>query len=187
MIYLVWPNFARPQGKIAVVRSPRAYCFGVFTLLFFLLSGCVTAPANAPRFTPAAPAPEGYATVYVYRLGAPPYSGTIKFSMAGKLVFEASEQAYTWFYIRAGTHALFAQWPTEVSTGLKKWPDVTAAQDFTAGRSYFYRINANAASTGLLSSNMVLTTKVSKLSNETGQAELSACCRYLPPMTQQIE
>jgi hypothetical protein len=59
-----------------------------------MLTGCATAPADAPRFSPAPPAPEGYATVYVYRLGAPPYTRDIKLSIAGKKFIDAPEQAY---------------------------------------------------------------------------------------------
>jgi len=153
------------------------------------LAGCATVPESAPRFSPAPTAPDGYATVYVYRLGAPPFTRDIGVSVAGKPVLSAPEKAYTWLFVRAGTHTVFAEWPTDF-LGPKKWADASATQAFEAGQSYFFRVAGNVGSVagGFFSSGgMVLTSQISRLPANAGTAELVACCRYLSPTTERID
>jgi hypothetical protein len=158
-------------------------------LILIAPTGCAVAPASAPRFAAAPTAPDGYATVYVYRLGAPPYARDIKLSIAGKPIIDAPEQAYTWMFVRAGTHTLFAEWPRDF-LGPKKWSDVTVTQAFEAGESYYFRVagNVGAASGGLFSSGgMVFTSYLSRRPTDTGKAELTACCRYMLPASERLE
>ena len=164
-----------------------ALCIGVFTLLMSV--GCATAPENAPRFTPAPVAPAGYATAYVYRLGAPPYTREIKLTIAGKPVLDAPEQAYTWMFIRAGTHTLFAEWPRDLFAP-KKWPDAIVTQAFEPGESYYFRVagSINSTAGGLFSSNgTVFTSYLARRPTDAGKAELIACCRYMRPASERFE
>jgi hypothetical protein len=158
-------------------------------LILTVSSGCAVAPTNTPRFAPAPSAPDGYATFYVYRLGAPPYTRDIKLSIAGKPVIDAPEQAYTWMFVRAGTHTLFAEWPRDF-LGPKKWPDATATQAFEPGESYYFRVagNVGVASGGLFSSGgMVLTSYLTRRPTDARKSELVACCRYMQPASERLE
>jgi hypothetical protein len=160
-------------------------------LLAFVVAsaaGCATVPSTAPAYTPAPNAPEGYATVYVYRLGAPPYTQEIKVSLAGKAVLAAPEQGYTWVHVRAGTHTLLAEWPKNLGGG--GWPNATATQVFEPGKPYYLRLEGRVGSApgGFFSGGgMLLTSMVVSRTPAEGEAELKACCRYLPASTLRIE
>lgn len=162
-------------------------CAGV--LVVATLAGCAVAPENAPRFTPAPVAPDGYATVYIYRLSAPPYTRDIKLSIAGKPVLNAPEEAYTWLFVRSGTHTLFAEWPTDFLAP-KKWPDASTTYNFEPGKAYYFRVagDIEAVRGGFLSPGaMVLKSYVAWRSAEVGIAELIACCRYMRPTSESVE
>ncbi|WP_396432729.1 DUF2846 domain-containing protein [Limnohabitans sp.] len=154
-----------------------------------VITGCATAPADAPKFSAAPAAPEGFATVYVFRLSAPPFSREIKLSIAGKPLFAATEQAYTWAYVRAGTHTVYAEWPTELF-GSKQWPDASTTLALEAGKSYFVRAlgDVGIVSGGFLSGgSIVRRSGLIVLPQETGQAQLIACCRYIKPVLSVVE
>jgi hypothetical protein len=162
--------------------------FGIAVVVAVTI-GCATAPENAPRFTAAPAAPDGYATVYVYRLGAPPYTRAIKLSIAGKPVLDAPEQAYTWVFVRAGTHTVFAEWPTDFLAP-KKWPDASSTQAFESGLSYYFRVagNVNTTPGGFFSpGGMLLTSLVAQRTPEVGKAELVGCCRHMRSATERVD
>jgi hypothetical protein len=163
--------------------------YGIAVAAVAVTMGCATAPENAPRFTAAPAAPDGYATVYVYRLGAPPYTRAIKLSIAGKPVLDAPEQAYTWVFVRAGTHTVFAEWPTDFLAP-KKWPDASATRAFESGLSYYFRVAGNVGTTpgGFFSSGgMMLTSFVAQQTPEVGKAELVGCCRHMRSATERVD
>jgi hypothetical protein len=154
-----------------------------------VLTACATVPEGAPPFSPAPVAPAGYATVYVYRLGAPPYTRDIKVSLAGKAVLNAPERAYTWLFVPAGTHTLLAEWPTDF-LGPKRWPDAAITERLEAGESYYFRVagNVGIAPGGFFSSGgMVLSSQILRRPPDAGIAELVACCRFLSPATERLQ
>lgn len=156
-----------------------------------LVAGCASAPAHAPKFVTAPQAPDGYATLYVYRFSTPPYTLGIKVSVAGKPMAEMLENGYAWVHIKAGTHTLYAKWPE--SMGLirtKTWPDATATDEFEPGKSYFFRVmgDISLGPGGILFGNtMIMRTGIARRTDNVGVAELTACCRHLASDTERIE
>lgn len=161
----------------------------VSILIIAVLAGCAVVPEAAPRFSSAPAAPDGYATIYLYRLGAPPYTSDIKLSIAGKPVLNAPEQAYTWVFVRAGTHTVFAEWPGEFLAP-KKWSDAFATHAFEPGKSYYFRVagNVELASGGFFSSGGILRKSyLAQLPTDAGIAQLIACCRYMQSASERVE
>jgi hypothetical protein len=159
-------------------------------VLLVLSTGCAVTPSHAPQFTPAQAPPEGYATVYAYRLGAPPYNGAIKVSIAGKPIADLLENGYAWAHIRAGTHTLYAKWPDAIGPFAKKqWADVTTTHEFEAGKAYYFRIvgDIKLGAAGLLLGSSVLTQSgVLPQPANVGLAELTACCRRIQSENERI-
>ncbi len=181
-----------PNPQRGLLKNESFLMKQLFRLMCFagvaVMAGCATVPDTAPTFSPAPDAPAGHATVYVYRLGAQPYTRNIKLSMAGKPVLEAPERAYTWLFVPAGTHTVLAEWPTDFLAP-KKWPDASHTERFEAGKSYYLRMvgNVNMAGGGFFSSGgLMFSTQLVRRSTDDGPAELIACCRFLPPSTQHL-
>jgi hypothetical protein len=150
-----------------------------------LLIGCVTAPQDAPKYTRAPPAPEGYATVYLYRLGAPPYTKSIGFTLNGQSVLSAPEQAYTWVYVRSRTHSVVANWPKNLFGG--GWPDAYVVQAYEPGKSYYFRVSGQLAGpTGVMSAG-TMKSMIIQYTPAFAESELATCCRYLPAKVQRFE
>lgn len=161
-------------------------CLLAFTAI--VCASCSTAPPTAPTYAPAPNAPDGYATVYIYRLGAPPFTQEIRVNFAGKAVLAAPEQGYTWLHVRGGTHTLLAEWPKNLMGG--GWPNASATQLFEPGKAYYFRLAGQVGSTpgGFFSGGgMLLTSMVVSRTPAEGEAELKACCRYMQAATERIE
>jgi hypothetical protein len=162
----------------------RKFLFGLLILL--LLSACQTAPSNAPHFAPAPAAPPGYGTLYLYRLGAPPYTGLIQIFVSHRLVLAAPEQAYTWVYVKAGEQSVLALWPPQ--PGWKSPPEakVTVAE----GASVYIRAEGavNTRMPGLLTpGGTSLRSALALTPPERAPEELRACCRYMAPSESLIQ
>ncbi len=153
-----------------------------------ILTGCATVSENAPAFSPAPAAPAGYATVYVYRLGAQPYTRNIRLSVAGKQVLETPERAYTWLFVPAGTHTILAEWPADFLAP-KKWPDASHTERFEASESYYLRMIGNIGMTGggfFSSGGIIFSSQLVRRSSDEGRAELVACCRFMPSAVERL-
>ena len=151
-------------------------------VLAALLAGCASVPDDAPRFSPAPPAPEGYATLYLYRYGAPPFTQAIKLLIAGGNVLEVPERAYTWVHVKAGTHNVEAQWP-------RPWPSTSTTRTFEAGQPYYIRLigRVGGETPSFFSSGIKLTSLILSVEPAVGTAELVACCKYLKPAAERIQ
>ena len=157
-----------------------------------LLVSCATAPSNAPIFSPAPPAPDGYATVYLYRLGAPPLTKEIQVLIDGKPVMAALEQGYTWVHVRSGSRVVDGKWPKTLGGG--GWPDASVTRLFEPGKNYYFRITGRVGITafgpaaavsgtmGVSSTSMILTPTAAE-----AEKELAVCCRYIRSNTSQID
>jgi hypothetical protein len=147
------------------------------------LGGCATSLSNSPRFSPAPPPPEGFATVYIYRFTAPPYLQDIKLSVAGKPIQPLPEKGYTLVNVRAGTHTIVAEWPKAIGGG-GPWKDVNITRTFEPGKAYFFRLYGEVGSVpgGLTTRSAIIVREKPE-----GEAELIACCSYLASAQGQID
>ena len=163
----------------------------LLSVLLALTAGCASAPEHAPKFVPAPQAPDGYATLYIYRFSTPPYTYGIKVSLAGKPFAEVLENGYAWVHLKAGTHTLYAKWPDTMGLIRKKqWPDATATQEFEPGKSYYFRVvgDVSLSPGGLLFGSSTITrTGIVRRSDSVGIAELTACCRQLQSDPERID
>ena len=160
------------------------------TLILFV--GCANAPSDAPTFSPAPPAPEGYATAYLYRLGAPPYTKEVRVLIDGKPVSAALENGYTWVHVRAGSRVVEGKWPKTWGGG--GWPDAAVTALFEPGKSYYFKITgkvgirtpgpaaAVSGTMGVSSSSMILTPSAID-----AEKELILCCRFTRAIMNQVD
>jgi hypothetical protein len=160
----------------------------IFHLLFLALpfiGGCATVPDSAPPFSPAPAAPRGFALVYFYRLDAPPYTQTIKLSVAGKPIIDAPERAYSWAHVKAGTHTVLADWPK-----VSGWQPASTTVAFEAGETYYVRAVGRLESPPFSlfgRGGFVPMSYVTSLPPGVGRAEIRVCCRYMRSITDVVD
>ncbi len=146
-------------------------------IITVLLAACQTAPKDAPPFSLAPAAPAGYGTLYLYRLDAPPYTGLIRLSVAGRPVLAAPEQAYTWIHLKAGEYTVLAEWPPQPG-----WKSVEGKFVVSEGSSTYVRAQAKVSinPAGWLTPGGIGKTSLLTLTpQDQGPTELKSCCRYL--------
>lgn len=149
----------------------------ILSLLTTLFTGCALTPSNAPAYTPAPKAPDGYATIYVLRNNTGTNVSTVKILVAGSPIADLALRTYTWVYVKAGSHNIAAEWPL-LLTGQ---PSTSLNHTFAAGKTYHFRIRTGLErSGGFFSSGFIVSSYLELLPPEHGEAELIACCRYLP-------
>ena len=151
-------------------------------LAALFVTGCALAPTDAPRYSAAPAAPDGYATVYLLRNQHGPNVATTKMLVAGVPVVDLSLKSYSWVYVRAGTHNVAAEWPM-----LLKQPNTSVNHTFEAGKRYYFRIRTGfATGGGLFSPGIIVSSILEALPPENGEAELIACCGYLKASVEKI-
>jgi hypothetical protein len=148
----------------------------------FILASCTSIPSDAPPFTPAPTAPDGYATVYFYRLGAQPYGKELRVNVNGKRVLEMPENAYTYVYVKAGTHTVLTDW---YNPPLAPMPYSSAAftLEAKAGETYYLRqiTDTSIAPSSFLGPTLFShRSAIIPLPAARGSSELKACCRLMP-------
>jgi hypothetical protein len=157
--------------------------------IVFVLTSCTTIPSDAPSFTPAPAAPDGYATVYFYRLGAQPYGKELRVNVNGRRILEVPESAYTHMYFKEGTHTILTDW---YNPPLAPLPYSSAAftLDAKAGETYYLR---QVTDTSIASSSFLGPTLFShrsailSLPAARGSSELKACCRLMTSAQLRVE
>jgi hypothetical protein len=164
--------------SMASNRNPRSIVLAVV----IWVCGCATSTQGSPPFSAAPAPPEGFATVYIYRFGAPPFLQDIKLSLAGKPIQPLPEKGYTWVHVPAGTHTIVAEWPGKTLFG-GGWPDANRTHAIEPGKDYFFRLVGSVESSagGFFSSGAItLRSAIFVRERDAGLAELKACCKYLP-------
>jgi hypothetical protein len=159
----------------------------IFVSCGLFLSACALAPTNAPRFTSAPAAPEGFATVYISRNYTGTNVATTKFLVAGKPVVDLPLQSYTWVHVKAGTHNIAAEWPIFVGQ-----PNTSGNFKFETGKDHFVRIRTGSdiVRTGagiFFGGALVVSSALEMLRPEDGRAELIACCGYVKSSVSLVE
>jgi hypothetical protein len=120
--------------------------------------------------------------VYLYRYSAAPYTQGIKFFIAGQPIAVAPERAYTWVHVKAGTYNIEAQWPSP-------WPSTSRTLEFVPETSYYLRVNGVVGFVpgGLLSgSKMTMSSSLTQVAQNVGEAELIACCKLIKPEAERL-
>ena len=146
-------------------------------------TGCASVPRDAPHFARAPAAPDGYATVYLYRLGAFPKLRRPTVSLDGTRVYDPPERALTWVYVRAGAHSVYIHWSWDTGS-----PDLSLPQRFSSGQSYYIRISGSVA---LVPTPMFLGSRSDSIAQfippAEAETEMANCCRFLQPYVKQID
>lgn len=187
---------AHPPFSVANLQSPvfGYSCFMKFLkalsiFIVFILASCTTIPTDAPTFTTAPAAPDGYATVYFYRLGAQPYGKELRVNVNGRRVLEMPESAYTYMYVKAGTHTILTDWYNPPLAPLP-YSSAVFTLDAKAGETYYLR---QVTDTSIAPSSFFGPTLFShrsaiiSLAAARGSSELKACCRLMPSAQLRIE
>jgi hypothetical protein len=161
----------------------KSESMGAVALLSISLfcAGCVSAPTGQ-QFAGAPAAPEGYATVYLYRLGAIPKLRRPTVFLDDVTVYEPREGEVTWVYVRTGAHTIRVHWARSV--GL---PDSLLKHDFVAGKSYYSKISGSMAIHPLITGGFVGSTDSVIQLTDAATDNLTICCNYIAPARQRIE
>jgi hypothetical protein len=149
-----------------------------------MLSGCASIPSNAPAFSLAPVAPDGYATVYFYRVGAFPTLRKPTVTIDKVEVYEPPEKAYTWVYVKAAERNFLTEWAWDT-----KWPPIEFKQNLVAGVSYFYKISGSfedKGTTGYRTRTYILGSSTQRVLKDSALAELALCCRYIKASVTEI-
>jgi hypothetical protein len=155
----------------------------------FLLASCTTIPSDAPPFTPAPAAPNGYATLYFYRLGAQPYGKELRVNVDGMRVLEMPEKAYTYMYVKEGTHTVLTDW-NNLPLAPMPYSSATFTLDAKVGESYYLRqVTDTSIASGSVFSPALFSHRsaIVSLPSVRGSSELKACCRLMPSVQLKVE
>jgi hypothetical protein len=164
---------------VRISLVPVALAIGLF--------GCTSLPAGKPRFVLAPDAPQGYATVYFYRVGAFPKLRKPSISVGDVPVIDLPERATTWVYVKSGDRNISVHWAWDTGA-----PNLAFSQSFDAGQSYFIKIFGSfkmhitpgafyaVADTGI-------GTFARSVSKAEAIGELEACCVFKAPSARVIQ
>jgi hypothetical protein len=137
-----------------------------------MLANCASAPDPNTPFVAAAAAPEGHANLYVYRHRAPPYIYRAEIYVDDVLVVKLPERGYSVIPVRQGQRI--------VRIESFDWPDVSFKVDVNDSSDIFVRFTGEA--NRLQGLTMELVAAAYLVEAPMGQAELSACCRFVEPI-----
>jgi hypothetical protein len=141
-------------------------------LVAVVLTSCASVPA-APRFNPAAVAPPGKANVYIYRTGAYPTLSRPTISIDGKTIFAPPEGYYTVITLNEGLHEFKVDWAPDT-----QWPDVVFPLEVEYDDVY---IKISGSLTRKDGNEYLAGSYADPVDRVTAEAEMTQCCRYLPP------
>jgi hypothetical protein len=157
-----------------------------FLAFILCMEGCASLPAGAPHFVSAPNAPEGYATVYIYRLGAYPKLRRPSVFIGDVIIFDPPERALTWVYVRSGDRNIRVHWTWDAGS-----PDLSFSQEFDAGHSYFIKLSGSFSlritpNLNSATANGALGTFARVVPQAEAQNELETCCKFMAPKVQRI-
>lgn len=143
-----------------------------------LLSGCASVPSGAPPYARAPEPPSGNTNVYIYRLGAYPTLRTPSIVVDGKKVFDPPEKAYTVITLEPGAHKFVVNWSWD--TG---WPDLEFPFEVRSGTPLYIKISGSFDYKGSDYRGRIYEagSLAHAVSMSQAEAELTVCCRYIPP------
>jgi len=143
------------------------------------LGACASVPNDAASYSEAPVAPDGYATVYFYRVGAYPTLRKPDVLVSGVRVYEPPELSYTWVHLKAGDRTFRIEWAWDT-----KWPPVEFIQTIAAGESYYIKISGSFESKGFTH---VLGSSARLVPPREAEAELATCCKYIKAEVQRLQ
>lgn len=113
----------------------------VITLLILALP--LIAESAKSSFEPAPAPPDGMALVYMYRIKVPPGMRTPKIVVDGDTVSKLPNNAYTWFYVKPGTHTIKTKWGA-----FSDIPDLEFVATIAANQTYYLKMSGSVRSWG---------------------------------------
>ena len=143
----------------------------ILTAALISLTGCASLPSDAPSYSSAPIAPDGYATVYIYRVGAKPNQRKPSVLIGSQKVFEPPELAYTWVYARAVEQPFRIEWAWD--TG---WPPLAFTMALTTGQSYYLKISGSFENKGTV---WRLGSNARWVPRGEAERELTECCKFV--------
>jgi hypothetical protein len=145
--------------------------FFAVAALFLLVASCATAPSEP--FSPAAPAPDGHANLYIYRHRAPPYIYRAEVYVDDRLVVKLPERGYSVFPVSRGAHT--------VRVESFDWPDVSFTLN-VEDSDIFIRFTGGAENIG--GGTLELAAEAYIVEEAAAAVEINACCRFISPQAE---
>lgn len=87
--------------------------------------------------------PDGMALVYMYRIKVPPGMRTPKVVVDGDAISKLPNNAYTWFYLKPGTHTIKTKWGF-----MSDIPDLEFVANVAANQTYYLKMSGSMTSWG---------------------------------------
>ncbi len=114
-------------------------------LVGLLLSAApLTTEAKKNVFTPAPPPPAGQSLVYIYRIKVPPALRSPKILVDGTAKTKLPNNSYSWFYVKAGTHAIKTKWGF-----MSDVPDLEFVANVLPDQTHYLKLEGSERSWGL--------------------------------------
>lgn len=101
------------------------------------------AEAGKSAFVAAPNPPEGMALVYMYRIKVPPGMRTPKVVVDGDAISKLPNNAYTWFYVKPGSHTIKTKWGF-----MSDIPDLEFVANVAANQTYYLKMSGSVTSWG---------------------------------------
>lgn len=143
--------------------------------LLVALSGCAVVPADAPTYSRAPAAPEGYATVYFYRTNRDIRFRSPDLILDDVRIGELPYQSYTWMHVKAGDHVVQTKWAWD--TGM---PNLKFDYVLLAGESYYFHLDEKFQSSAAGWNQIRTRTRNAVAPTPRGDAETEIldCCKF---------
>lgn len=132
-------------------------------VILLVLAIPLIAESAKSSFEAAPNPPDGMALVYMYRIKVPPGMRTPKVVVDGDAISKLPNNAYTWFYVKPGTHTIKTKWGLFADI-----PELELVATIDANQTYYLKMSGSVKSWG------AGTTKVHTGIKEVSQSEALA-------------
>ena len=164
----------------------NAFLASLAVLFAGFMTGCATAPSDAPAFSEEllGKPDEKSAIVVVYRVASAPFSYDARTFVNGRKVVNLPNESFTWVRVPAGNTSVEMKWPL-----LAQAAPGTAVFQAEAGRTYFVRasyVMTGDFVLGTMFGTRDLHSAAYEESYNEAMNDLRECCRYVPAETQDV-
>jgi len=143
-----------------------------------LCAGCSTVPTQP--YSKAPPAPDGFGTIYIYRITAYPPTRSPDVSISDVKVAEPADKTYTWAYVKQGETRVSIEWGFDLG-----YTPANLKLNVAAGQSYFVKV-AGSWQPGF-GNTVEMNAWAETVSPATAEGELARCCSFVKPASVLVE
>lgn len=149
-----------------------------------IFNGCSSTPAQP--YSKAPPAPDGYATVYIYRIAAYPPTRRPEVLISDVRVFEPEDKTYTWVYVKQGATRIVVEWSWDlrISPSNTGFGPSTIAVNLSSGESYYIKVSGSWR--GAFGGGYAMSAWSETVPALQAESELVNCCRFIKPQAASI-